>query len=96
MVLDKEDDRLRDISRKYKLKMHVLYTYNLTSQPKSKAVRFVYCLKGRNREKGVVEGYGGKWLAPGCFTVPIKYDKEIKEVFAYWKISYKRTVILTH
>ncbi len=92
----KEDDRLRDISRKNKLKILVLYTYNLTSQPKSKAVRFVYCLKGRGKEKGVVEHYKGKWLAPGCFLVPINNDKEIKEVFAYWKIPYKRRVILTH
>jgi len=91
----KEDDRLRDISRKHKLKILVLYTYNLTSQPKSKAVRFVYCLKGRGKEKGIVEYYKGKWLAPGCFIVPIKNDNEIKEVFAYWKIPYKRRVILT-
>ncbi len=93
--MGKSGDRLKEISKRFKLKTSALYTYNLKKQAKSKAVRFVYCLKGRGSELGIVKECKGKWLAPGCFIVPIKSDKEIKEVFAFWKIPYKRTVILT-
>ncbi len=87
---------LKDISKKYSLKLIVLYTYNLTKQTKSKKVRFVYCLKGRGKEKGLIHYYKGKFLAPGCFIVPVKYDKEIQSVFKLWNIPYKRKLMLTN
>ena len=84
------------ISKEHKLKFFVLYTYDLTKQSKSKKVRFVYVLKGRPKEKGLVEQYKGKFLAPGCFIIPIKYDKDIQHIFEYWKIKFKRKPILMH
>ena len=89
-------DKLKSLSRSHRLKLIVLYTYSLLKQPKSKAVRFVYCLKGRGDEKGLVIQYKGKFLAPSCFTIPIKYDKEMQSVFKLWRIPYKRTIMLTN
>ena len=89
-------DTLKSISKKHKLKLIVLYTYSLLKQPKSKAVRFVYCLKGRNNENGLIDGFKGKFLAPGCFIIPIKYDKEMQSVFKLWRIPFKRKLMLTN
>jgi hypothetical protein len=86
----------RNISKSYKLKIIVLYTYSLLKQPKSKAVRFVYCLKGRGDEKGLISKFNGQFLAPGCFIVPLKYDKEMQSVFKLWRIRFKRKVMLTN
>ena len=92
----KEDLRLlSSVSSKYKLKTVVLYTYDLTKQPKSKAVRFVYLLKGRKGEKGIVNDFKGQFMAPGCFFIPIKKDKEMEGIFEMWKIPFKKKMYLT-
>jgi hypothetical protein len=91
-----EIDSFKEISRRHNLKVSVLYTYNLTKQDKSKKVRFVYVLKGRGKDKGLVEELKGSWLAPGCFMIPVSQDKEMQEVFEHWKIPHKRRKILTN
>jgi len=75
-------------------KAFFLYTYNLSKINKSKKVRFVYALKGRGSEKGLVKGLNGKFLANSCFIVPIKKDKEMLEIFRFWNIPYKRRKIM--
>ena len=84
----------RELSKKHRLKFFVLYTYCLAKQQASYKVRFVYCLKGRPGEKGIVELYQGRFLAPGCFIVPIAHDRNIQEIFAKWKVPCKRIPIL--
>jgi hypothetical protein len=84
----------RELSKKHRLKFFVLYTYNLAKQQASYKVRFVYCLKGRPGEKGAVELHQGRFLAPGCFIVPVSHDHDIQEIFAKWGIRYKRIPIL--
>lgn len=87
-------DNLKSISKSNNLKLFFLYTYNLKDQPKSKAVRFVYLLKGRKSEEGIIKEFKGQFLAPGCFIIPDKKDKEIQDIFAFWKIPHKRKPIL--
>ena len=83
------------LARSHNLTLSVLYTYDLKKQPKSKAVRFVYLLKGRGEEKGIIHELKGRFLAPGCFIIPAKKDKEIQEIFRFWQIPFKRKPILT-
>ncbi|MBD3249783.1 hypothetical protein GF336_07085 [Candidatus Woesearchaeota archaeon] len=93
----KEDLQLfKRLSSNHNLNLNVLYTYNLKNIKKSNAVRFVYLLKGRSKEKGIIKEFKGTFLAPGCFIIPIKHDKEMQEIFTTWKIPYKRKLILTH
>ena len=92
----KEEVLFRDLSKKHKLKLSALYTYSLSDQPKSKAVRFVYLLKGRTKDEGIIKEFKGTFLAPGCFIIPIKKDKEMQEIFQKWEIPFKRRLLLTH
>ena len=92
----KKEANLKVISKSHNLKLFALYTYDLKKQPKSNAVRFVYLLKGRKQEQGIIKEFKGKFLAPGCFIIPIKKDNEIKEIFNYWSIPFKRIPMLTH
>lgn len=87
---------ISEIAQKHKLKHFMLYTYSLAKVKKSTAVRFVYTLKGRNKEHGIIAKLSGTFLAPGCFIIPSKSDKEMQEVFHYWKIPFKRREILTY
>ena len=89
-------DNLKKFSKDYNLKIIILYTYSLLKEPKSKAVRFVYCLKGRGDEKGLIAKLSGQFLAPGCFIIPLKNDREMQDVFKLWGIRFKRKVMLTN
>ena len=93
----KEADRvlLSKIAKQHNLKLRVLYTYILSKENKSKAVRFVYVLKGRGKEAGIVEKLKGSFLAPGCFIIPIKNDREMQSVFKLWRVRFKRRLMLT-
>lgn len=93
--MNKKEQKLLEISKENALKFFVLYTYDLKKQPKSKAVRFVYLLKGRKGEKGLINNFRGKFLAPGCFILPFKKDREMKEVFSLWKVPHKKMLLLT-
>ncbi len=93
----KEDLQLfKKLSSSHNLNLKVLYTYNLKNIRKSKAVRFVYLLKGRTKESGLIKEFKGTFLAPGCFTIPIKKDKEMQVIFRTWNIPNKRKLMLTH
>ena len=94
-MVDKEV-LFRDISRKHNLKLSALYIYSLSKQSKSIAVRFVYLLKGRAKEFGIIKEFKGSFLAPGCFIIPVKKDKEMQEIFQKWQIPFKRRLILTY
>ncbi len=84
----------KPFSKVYGLASWTLYTYDLSKLKKSKKVRFVYLLKGRGEEKGIVEQLDGKFIAPGSFIIPIAKDREIIEIFDSWKIKYTRKKIM--
>ena len=95
---------MRDFSKKHSSNqkkevfsnLKYIYTYNLSKQSASKKVRFVYLLKGRAKEPGIIRQFKGKFLAPGCFIIPSKKDKEMQQIFELWKIPFKKISILTH
>lgn len=78
------------------LKRHLaIFTYDLSKLDKVTKVRFVYVLKGRKGEKGLVLELGGHFLVPGCFLLPIEKSAEIESVFDMWKVTYKKEEVLT-
>src|SRR3989338_159786 len=78
------------ISENYSLDSHALYYYDISDMKKSDKVRFVYLLKGRKKGVGLVNKFGGEFLVPGCFIVPVEKDNEVLEIFNKWKIKFKR------
>ena len=80
----------KTIAENYGLMSWSIYNYNLTSLEKSKRVRFVYILKGRGKEKGLVEEFKGKFLAPGCFIIPVEKDNEILDILKKWNVKFER------
>ena len=72
----------------------VLFWYELTSLPASIKVRFVYALKGRKGEAGLVETRGGEFLVNGCFILPREKEKEMKEIFHLWKVKFKSKAVV--
>ena len=78
----------------YGLQPLALYTYDLSKMNKSKKVRFVYLLKGRRKEKGLIKQLHGMFLVPGSFIIPLDKDKEMTEILDSWQINHKRKRIM--
>jgi len=96
MAKNEDLNKLKSISKSNNLRFQALYYYDLSKEPKSKKVRFVYLLKGRKKGEGVIQRFKGSFLVNGCFTIPIKHDQEMQEILNKWKIKYKRKLMLTY
>ena len=76
-------------------KRHVsIFTYDLSKLNSVKKVRFVYLLKGRKEDTGLVNEFKGYFLVPGCFAVPSERSAEVELVFKLWKVPYKKEEVL--
>ena len=73
---------------------YTLYTYDLSKLKNSCKVRFVYALKGRGKEKGLVKELKGRFIAPGCFIIPVKNDKEMQEIMCKWGVKFSKIKIM--
>ena len=83
----------KSFSCRYSLQSKVLYSYALSGLNASNKVRLVNILKGIKSEGGIVEKYGGEWLADGCFTIPLEADNDIISIFKQWNVHFKRKPI---
>ncbi len=72
------------------MEVQSLFTYDLSHLKSSKKVLFVYLLKGRNNDLGIIKKFKGNFLVQSCFYVPKKHADEIEEIFNEWKVKYKR------
>ncbi len=81
----------KPLSELYGLHPRTLYVYDISDLEKTKKVRFVQTVKGKNYKKGLIEELGGAFIAPAAFTVPVEKDSEILELMAQWEIKFKRS-----
>jgi len=66
---------------------------NLNSSEK---VKIVNVLRGKNKEKGLVETEGGTWLANRVFIIPIQKEYIFEKLFINFKIKFKKYFVLMH
>lgn len=84
----------KKISENFDLGSFVLYSYDLSKEKPTKKVRFVYIIRGRNGEEGIVKKSDGEFISNNSFMVPVEKDSEIQEIFSSWNIKYKRKKIM--
>ncbi|MBS3092510.1 nucleotidyltransferase domain-containing protein [Candidatus Pacearchaeota archaeon] len=84
------------LSEIYKFSNRTLFIYDLTSLNNSNKVKIVNALRGKNKEKGLVEQNNGKWLANQVFTVPLEYDEFFEKFFINFKVKFNKFYILIH
>jgi len=78
------------LSETYGLSSFALYTYDISNMKSSDKVRFVYLLKGRNDDNGVVKRLGGNFVSNATFMLPPSKDSEMQEIMEKWKVKYER------
>lgn len=84
----------KSLIENYSMNPRVLYSYDLSKENSSKKVRFVYLLRGRINNDGLVKVWKGEFISNSSFIVPLVYDSEVQEVLDKWKIKYKRKRLL--
>lgn len=72
----------------------LLFSYHLPQNDHSRKVRFVYLLRGRKNDSGLVKRWGGEFISNSAFMLPVNKDNEAQEVFNTWKIDFKRRKVL--
>ncbi len=82
------------LTEQYSLKSYSLFYYSLSGLKKSDRVRFVYLLKGRGKENGLVKEFGGSFLVPSCFLMPVGSESEMIEVLNKWKVRFYRKKVM--
>jgi len=77
------------------MKKEIIYAYDLSSLDNVSKVRFVYVLKGRKGQKGLVKELNGRFIVPGCFIVPSSASEDIEEVFKFWNVRFEKFEVCT-
>lgn len=84
----------KKLSDNFNLKSSTLYKYDLKKEKPSKKVRFVYLLKGRAKNKGIIEQFNGNYISNSSFMIPVEKDEEMLEILKEWEIKFYRKKLL--
>lgn len=83
----------KKLSNLYGLNAYAMFTYDIRKLQNSKKVRFLYALKGRKNQTGIVEDFKGRFIAKNAFIIPVGKDREMIEVMEMWNIKFERKQI---
>lgn len=86
----------RPFSENYKFSNKVLFKYELTSLNLSIKVKIVNILRGKGKEKGLVNENSGEWLANQVFIIPVGNEHVFEKFFLNFKVKFNRFYILMH
>ena len=75
-------------------KGYTLFRFSYSSLPQNEKVRFIYSLRGRRKEGGILKKLNALELAPGIVLVPISATFEFKEFLSRWGLDYERAPVL--
>lgn len=81
------------ISERYNMKSYSLYSYKIKDLANSKKVRFLYLIKGRKNEIGLIKEFNGEFIGSNSFIVPVEKDVEMREILDSWSIKFQRKSI---
>lgn len=84
------------LAESYRFSNKILFSYSVASFPSSIKVKIVNILRGKKGEKGIVEFYGGEWIANQVFSVPMESEKIFDEFFDKFSVKFKKSYILIH
>ena len=83
-------------SENYKFKNAALFVYELKNLSLSSKVKIVSLLRGKKGKNGMVESYGGKWLANQVFLAPVESQHIIEKFLVNFKVKFQKFFILIH
>ena len=73
---------------------YALFRFSYSSLPQNEKVRFIYSLRGRQKEGGTLKRLNALELAPGVVLVPISATFEFKGFLRRWGLDYECAPVL--
>ena len=80
----------------YNFSNKILFKYELINLNPSMKVRVVNTLRGKNKEKGLVEENNGEWLANQVFFIPVENEHIFEKLFVNFRVKFKKFYVLIH
>jgi len=84
------------LSELYGFSNRVMFRYKLKGLNPSGKVKTVNILRGKGKEKGLVEQNLGEWLANQVFIVPVENEFIFNKFFLSHKINFNKNYILIY
>ncbi len=75
-------------------KGYTLFRFSYSSLTGSEKVRFIYSLRGRNKDGGMLKELNAIELAAGVVLVPVNATFEFKEFLSRWGIEYEHAPLI--
>ena len=72
-----------------KTAFRIIFLYSTYSLKKTELVKFFYALKGRNKNPGIIQRTGSKFLAKSIVDTSIENKAEFEEFFKFWNVDYE-------
>lgn len=86
----------KPFSEIYRFSSRVLFIYELSNLKPSKKVKIVTALRGKNKNKGIVDENSGEWLANQVFIVPVDKSYVFEKFFLNMGVKFKKFFLLIH
>lgn len=86
----------KSFSEVYGFSNNILFKYELIGLNSSLKVKIVNLLRGKGKDKGIVEENNGKWMANQVFLVPIDKEHIFEKFFINFKIKHNKFYVLIH
>lgn len=86
----------KSFSEMYKFSNKVLFKYELISLNPSLKVKVVNVLRGKNKEKGMVEENLGEWLSNQVFLSPVEKEYLFESFFLKMGVKFNKFFVLIH
>ncbi len=80
----------KPLSRHLGFSPRTLFKYNLKILKKSEKVRFLYALKGRKENEGILSRADGKYLSRNLVLVPVSKEDVFEDFLTDWKIDFEK------
>lgn len=74
----------------------ILFTYSLSNLNNNQKVKIVNQLRGKSKQKGLVEEYKGEWLSNSVFLATLESEYLFEQFFLAQKVKFKKHYLLMH
>lgn len=84
------------VAESYGFSSRIMFIYSLAEKSSSEKVKIVNKLRGKGKERGLIEENHGEWLSNNVFIIPIEKESLFERFFLNLKINFKKYNLLMH
>lgn len=86
----------KQFSENFRFSNKTLFKYELIGLNPSLKVKIVNILRGKGKERGMVESNNGEWLSNQVFFANLQNEYLFEKFFIHFKVKFKKFYVLIH